>query len=109
MSFDSMLDQVVRVYERTAETDEWRQVGRSTTRVHIVPLSARGDATEDVLLKPGVTHSARARIDPRIVPGRRVKRASDGAEFLIRTVRQHSRPVPGHMAVNLAAVESAIA
>ena len=95
------------VWARTAETETWRDVTIGPLLIDLRELTAEGARRESRLDVPDVTHTARCRVATEIQVGRRLKRASDGAEFVVKNTRTHDRPPPGHMVVLLAWVEPA--
>ena len=110
MSFESLLQDSVRVYSRTAETETWVRVAGIATALpcKITPLSASGARRESRLLEPEVTHTCRLRPNEHVAAGQRLQRQSDKQEFVVRNLRTQTHPAPGQLILGVAEVENAI-
>lgn len=110
MSFQGLLKDAVTVYARTPESDVWAMVGTGLRPLpcKLTPLSASGARRESRLAEPDVTHTCRMLPNAAVAAGQRLQRASDGQEFVVRSVRTQSHPVPGQMILGVAEVANAI-
>jgi len=106
MGLTARMTDMVDVYERTRGGDTWTAVG-ATIPALITALNASGQRRESAQLEPDVTHMARLPLsaDGQVRAGNRLRRTSDGAEWVVRFVRAHGTAATKHVAVGLAQVE----
>lgn len=99
----------VTVYARIRAADTWTRVC-GPLPVLITRLNASGQRRESTLPDPDVTHMARVPVDYDgiIATGQRLRRAADGAEWVVKFVRSHYTMSSSHVALGLAEVEGTI-
>ncbi len=110
MSLRARMRDRVTVHVRTRGEDDWAQVGGPLAAL-ITRLRADGQRRESNLPEPDVTHMVRLPLSAReaVVAGRRLRRVTDDAEWLVRFVRVHDGPVQaGHVAAGCAEVEGTV-
>ena len=97
----------VEVWARDQEADTWV---RTAARLYanIRRLTAQGARHESELLEPDITHKAHVTRHDSLEPGRRLRRVSDGAEFIIRVVREWERPSRLYTVVLLTEAKAAV-
>lgn len=110
MALSDWLSDAVDVYRRTPEADTWTRLASEVAAL-ITPVSAQGARREAMLLEPDVTHVGHMALNMTVAAGQRLKRVSDGAEFVVRAVRAYDQPflVEQHTALSLTQEATAIA
>lgn len=109
MSFASLLRDSVRAYAKAPESDTWVQVpGTGLLACKLTPLSASGARRESRLPEPDVTHTCRLVVNALLETGQRLQRQSDQQEFVVRSARTQTHPVPGQTILGVAEVASAL-
>ena len=109
MSLFSGMTEKLMVYARTTETDTWALVTEARIACRVERLNAAGARRESGnVSEPDVTHIARTVAENWLAGGQRVKLVSDDTEYVVRWVRRHARPGPGHSAVGLAEVKAVL-
>ena len=98
----------VEVWARDQEADTWvRVAGRLYASLR--RLTAQGARHESELLEPDITHKAHVTRHDSLEPGRRLRRVSDGAEFIIRVIREWDRPSRLYAVVLLTEAKATVA
>lgn len=109
MGLTARMTDTVTVYARARGADTWAQVDYPLPAL-ITALNASGQRRESTQLDPEVTHMGRLPLsaDGHVSAGNRLRRSSDGAEWVVRFVRAHGTAATKHVAVGLAHVEPVI-
>ncbi len=104
MSLLSRMTEIVDVYARSPETDEWLSLAVGVA-CSITEGPLGGGRREQQLLDPEVTHTART-VTPAetFAAGQRLRRPSDGAEWVVRAARRAGGTGAAH--TQLALMES---